>query len=132
MKRIHLSHLYGGQVLSPSFMHILPADASEYPYDHGYEFYHQGRCLGECRVIERRTVTMAKLSKSLSHAVMGCGTDATQMDLAARFGRVDADRVFYVFCFQYIRFYDGYWKALTEQRESLISKSKPLSYQSKF
>ena len=132
MKRIHLNHLHGGQVLSPSFMHILPASENEYPLDHGYEFFYLGKCLGECRVIERRTVTMAKLSKSLSHAVMGCGPDATQLDLASRFGRVDADRVFYVFCFQYIHFYEAYWKALTEQRESVLAKSKPFSYQSKF
>jgi hypothetical protein len=132
MKRILLSHLHGGQVLSPSFMHILPADAQEFPQDHGYEFYYLGKCLGECRVIERRNITMDKLSKSLSHAVMGCGPDATHMDLAARFGKVTPDRLFYVFCFQYMRFYEAYWKALTEQRESLLAKTKPLSYQSKF
>lgn len=132
MKRIHLNHLYGGQVLSPSFMHLLPMNEQDYPVDHGYEFFYLGKCLGECRVIERRTVTLDKLSKSLSHAVMSCGRDAIHMDLAARFGRVDSETVFYVFCFQYIRFYEGYWKALTEQRESLIAKSKPFTNQSKF
>lgn len=132
MKRVHLDHLYSGQVLGPSFMWLAPMDAMEYPIDHGYEFYLNGKCLGECRVIERRTVKIGDITDSLSYMVCGRGHTFLQLDLAKRMGQLSDDTRVYVFCFQYIRFYQPYFKALAEHSDSLHSKSAPLSYQTKF
>lgn len=132
MKRIHLDHLYGGQVLSPAFMWLAPMDATEYPIDHGYEFYYHGKCLGECRVVERRSVRIGDISDSLSFVLIGAGHVALQLDLAKRMGQIHDDTRVYVFCLQYLRVYQPYFKALTEHSERMLAKSNPLSYQSKF
>jgi hypothetical protein len=133
MKRLLLDHLYSGQVLAPTFMYLAPMNPEMYPIDHGYEIYYQGKCLGECRVIERRSVKIGDITDSLSHIACGRSHTFLQLDLAKRMGQIHDDTRVYVLCFQYIRVYQPFTKAATEHLDSMLLKNpKPLSYQTKF
>jgi hypothetical protein len=133
MKRLHLDHLYNGQVLAPAFMYLAPMNAEEFPIDHGYEMYHQGKCLGECRVIERRSVKVGDITDSLSYMVCGRSHTFLQLDLAKRLGQITDETRVFVFCFQYIRVYQAYTKAAAEHQELMqLKNAAPLSYQTKF
>lgn len=132
MKRIHLDHLYNGQVLAPTFMFLARQNSEEYPVDHGYELFYQGKCLGECRVIERRSVKIGDITDSLSYMVCGRNHTFLQLDLAKRLGQIHDDTRVFVFCFQWIRVYQAYSKAAAEQVEAMNFKNSPLSYQTKF
>jgi hypothetical protein len=117
MKILHLSHLYSGQCLSHHWLCALPADPANYPHDHGYRIVWKGIILGECRVVERKTLKVAAINPTLAGVITGYSAKHLLTDMADRGMSTAEDASFYLFHFEYTAYFEGFKKAISQAFE---------------
>jgi hypothetical protein len=132
MKILHLDHLYSGQCLSHHWMMLLPGDSAQYPHDHGYRIVWRGIVLGECRVVERRTIKVASITNMLAGMITGYSKKHLIEDLKNRGLATHDDASLYLFQFEYIAYFEGMKKAISQafelnQAKNTTNKSFQLS-----
>jgi hypothetical protein len=122
MKHLHLTHLYSGQCLSHHWVSIQPADDKLYPNDEGYRIHFGQLCIGEVRVVERRTLKVASITQTLAGMVTGYSRDRLLQDMASRNISTEDDATVFLFHFEYIHYYEGWIKAMMQS--SLLNQAK--------
>lgn len=130
MKHIVIDHLYSGQALSHCWMHITAADEAKFPHDNGYLVFYKGKTIGEVMVKERRRIKVGTINDTLSMMITGYSREYLIKDLEARNIPINDDTTIFLFCFQYLRYFERFRSAQQEAFDINYGKCKPLPQQS--
>jgi hypothetical protein len=132
MKHITLNHLYSGQALAHSWMHITEADATKYPHDNGYMVFYQGKVIGEAVVRERRKIKVGTINDTLSMMITGYSKAHLITDLKDRNIPCEDDSLVYLFCFQWMHYFERFRSLHQEAFEINYIKHRPKAAQMSF